>query len=33
MGSASGGVDHPLSGLWHGDMLLNEKGYYFTVLM
>ena len=22
-----------LAGLWRADMLLNEKGYYFTVLM
>ena len=22
-----------LVGLWRADMLLNEKGYYFTVLM
>ena len=22
-----------LVGLWHAQMLLNEKGYYFTVLM
>ena len=23
----------PTKGLWRSDMLLNEKGFYFTVLM
>lgn len=28
-----GGIVAYLVGLWNADMLLNEKGYYFTVLM
>ncbi|MGV3504730.1 MAG: inner membrane protein YiaA [Adhaeribacter sp.] len=27
------GVSAYLVGLWNADMLLNEKGYYFTILM
>lgn len=27
------GVTAYLVGLWNADMMLNEKGYYFTVLM
>ncbi len=27
------GISGYIAGLWNSDMLLNEKGYYFTVLM
>ena len=27
------GITGFISGLWRADMALNEKGYYFTVLM